>query len=546
MPMDCPTERKDLYLALAVAGVAFLVYANSLGNGFVWDDDSVIVANSALKGDALSLFRGIDVTRYSDLNPYYRPLTLLSFLAEERLHGLTPFLVRLFNVILHAANAFLVCRLARSFFTDRFAALLAGLLFAVHPLHTEGVNFNAGGRNTLLAAFFILASYLVHTRSAKISGAFAGAVLFLAGVLSKETALAILPFIVAHEVCSLRDSGARLGRQTFARLLLYAGSTALYLVLRDRALSGAGVHLEIMHGLGSRLLDNVYIIPRYLLTVVWPTTLSPNYFIPDDLNVLALPLVVAWLSIATIAGWLLTRGRSRATFFGLNWLTAFWLPVSGIVAIPSAPLADRYLYVPAIGLWLIVADQAARLLQSRAIPRLHAALVAVLVLLTLGVLTVRRNLDWKSDVTLFSRVVEQYPEQAFGYHNLGCAYLDKEKDLDLAERNLEKAVALDPLFPRLWTQIGYVRLLRGDYGGALRRYTEALRLNPFDAEAHLNSAIALENLGRSDEAAIEYRNFLATPHNELAGARRMAVERVRAFSSLANGERPEPVGNKKR
>lgn len=86
-------KRNDLLVGLAVAMVAFLVYANSLGNGFVCDDDVVIVANAALKGNALSLFSGIDVARATELNPYYRPLTLLTFLLEERLHGLTPFLL---------------------------------------------------------------------------------------------------------------------------------------------------------------------------------------------------------------------------------------------------------------------------------------------------------------------------------------------------------------------------------------------------------------------------------------------------------------------
>ncbi len=81
-------ERSNLLVGLVVAVVALLVYANSLGNGFVWDDDVVIVANPALKGTALSLFSGIDVGRTAELTPYYRPLSLLTFLIEERLHGL--------------------------------------------------------------------------------------------------------------------------------------------------------------------------------------------------------------------------------------------------------------------------------------------------------------------------------------------------------------------------------------------------------------------------------------------------------------------------
>lgn len=531
-------KRNELLVGLAVAMVAFLVYANSLGNGFVWDDDVVIVANAALKGNALSLFSGIDVARATELNPYYRPLALLTFLLEERLHGLTPFLVRLFNVLLHAVNAFLVYRLAKSLIKNRSAALLTGLIFAVHPLQAEGVDFNAGGRNTMLAAFFILTSYLVHERSSrqeKTAGACAGAALFFAGLLSKETTLAIMPFIATLEITPLCGADAVRRRRAIVRLIPYAVCMAFYLVLRNNALSGAGIRMEILPGLGTRLLENLYIIPRYLLTVLCPTTLSSKYSIPDDLHLLALPLFVAWLCVIGSLVWLFTRGRSRATLFGLAWFTAFWLPVSGVFPIPSAPLADRYLYVPAIGLWLLVADQAVRLQPSRDVARRWGVLAAAVVLMTLAALTARRNRDWRSDVALFTRLVEQYPEQAFGHHNLGCAYMDKMKNIDLAEREFERALAIDPVFPRLRTQLGYVRLQRGDFEGALRHYAEAVKLNPADAEAHLNSGIALEKLGHYDEAIVEYRLFLATPGNELAGARPGAEQKVLGLSLLING-----------
>ena len=387
----------------------------------------------------------------------------------------------------------------------------------------------------MLAAFFILTAYLVHewsSRQEKTAGVCAGAALFFAGLLSKETPLAILPFIAALEFTTLSGADPVRRRSAAVRLMPYAVCLAFYLVLRSNALSNAGVRMEILPGLGTRLLENLYIIPRYLLTVICPTTLSSKYFVPDDLHLLALPLFVAWLCIIGSLIWLLTRGRSKATLFGLAWLTAFWLPVSGIFPIPSAPLADRYLYVPAIGLWLLVADQAVRLQPSRDAARRWSVCAAAVVLMTLAALTVRRNLDWRNDITLFTRVVEQYPERAFGHHNLGCAYMDKEKNLDLAEREFERALALDPAFPRLRTQMGFARLQRGDFEGAMRHYAEAVKLNPADAEAHLNSGIALEKLGRYEESIVEYRRFLATPGNELAGARPGAEEKVLGLSLL--------------
>lgn len=525
--------KKEFLFGLLAAVVALLVYANSLGNGFVWDDNAVITGNPAVKGSALSLFRGIDTTRMTEPTQYYRPLTLLSFLVEDRLHGLTPFCVRLANILLHAANTLLLYLLARTLFTSRHASLLVALLFAVHPVHTEGVDFNSGGRNTMLALFFVLSAYLLHSRSvarANISGAYAGALMFLAGLLSKEFAVCILPFILAAEVPARVDRSPGRDGQLVARLTPYVVLLGLYVFLRNNALAMADVKMEIFPGLLARLQDDIYIIPRYLLTIVWPFALTSKYFIPDDLHALALPLFAAWFAILMSIGWLLARERSRATLFGISWAVSFWLPVSGIVSIASDPLADRYLYAPAIGLWIVAADQGLRMIPANVPWRRIAQVSMLIILVMLSLLTIRRNLDWRDDFTYFSRFVEEYPDRAFGYHNLGCAYLDKKRDLDGAEREFTKALSIDPAFPRLRTQLGYVSLLRGDYQRALVHYDEAVKLNLLDTEALLNRGIALERLGRYTEAVTSYRLFLNSPINELRGARPYAEERINALS----------------
>lgn len=534
-------KKQDWAIGLTVAMVAFLVYANSLGNGFVWDDDLVILANPALKGAFSDILSSIDTGRVTEPTPYFRPLTLLTYLLEQRLHGFTPYLVRIVNVLLHTINTFLVYRLGTSLKISRSAAVITGLLFAVHPLQCEAVDFNSS-RNTMLAAFFILTTYLAHQRSVRdnsVAWAYAGASLLFAGLLSKEIALFVLLMVGFIEFRHIRDDAVYTWRAVIFRLTPYTISFALYMVLRNHALAGAGVHLEILSGLGTRLLDNLYIIPRYLLTVVWPVSGSAKYFLPDDLNLLALPLAAAWSLIIGMSLWLLTKGRTPATIFGFVWLFAFWLPVSGIFPIPSAPLADRYLYVPAIGLWLIVGDQFVSLFQSTRLPQRYGTVAMVVVVLLLSIVTYRRNTVWNNDISLFTRLAEQYPEHALAHHNLGCAYLDKVKNLDLAERSFEKALALQPTFPRLQTQIGYVRLQRGDNEGALRHYEESLRINPFDAEAHLNSGIALENLQRYDEALFEYQRFLDTPGNELPEARRTTppkiAELTRRLKAAGNG-----------
>jgi tetratricopeptide (TPR) repeat protein len=516
-------HKYDLVFGLSICVITFLVYANSLGNGFVWDDDIVILANPVLKGSPVSLFSEIDRGHATSVTPYYRPFTLLSFLFDGRLHGFTALYIRLVNVLLHAATAFLVYRLAASFKIDRVAAVFAGLLFAVHPLQSEAVDFNSA-RNTLLATFFVVAAYLVHQWShthKSFTGSLAGASLFLSGLFSKEIAIGILPFIAAIELQGVQSDKRNSVKKAFVRLLPYITCLIFYLILRNYALARTGASLDISHGLTARLMDNIYIIPRYLLNVFWPQFLSPRYFLPDDFNMYALQLALSWICIVGMLWWFFTGGRSRTTLFGLAWLIAFWLPVSGIVSIPSAQLADRYLYTPAIGLWLIIADQFRMIILPQAKLRRWGITAVALILIALTVVTVRRNLIWKNDITLFTTIIEMYPDQALGYDSLGCAYLDTEKNIDRAEPLFERAYSLNPSFPRLRTQLGYVRLLRGDLHGALEHYNQAIYLNPLDAEALLNRGVVLERLGRYADAVDSYSRFLATSGNELQEARRV-------------------------
>ncbi|MBI5099403.1 MAG: glycosyltransferase family 39 protein [Nitrospirae bacterium] len=531
-------RRKNAIAGLLIAGIAFLVYANSLGNGFVWDDASVILSNPALHDTPLSLFSGIDTVSDIELTPYYRPLTLLIFLIEERLHGHTSFLMHLLSVLIHTANAFLVYRLARLLINDTKAALLAGLLFAVHPINTEGVDFLSGGRNTMLSGFFIIISYLVHEWSARrdnTAGSIAGAMFCLAGLFSKETALAILPVIGFVEIPIITGADPVRRRNSVGRLIPYAVCTAVYLALRNNALSNAGVRMEALPGLAARLLDNLYIIPKYIITIICPTALSPIYYVPEDLNLLALPLAAAWLCIIGILVWLLTRGRSRAAFFGLFWFTAFWLPVSGIIPIPSAPLADRFMYVPAIGIWLVIADQVFRLLSAGSKRRWYGVVAVAIVIFLLAALTVRRNLDWKKEITLFARAVEQYPDNAGAHAELGRAYYHEnrqdDKYLNMAEQEFKKALALDPTLHRVHTPIGSIRFEKGDYEAALYHYTEALTFYPFEEEARIYRGMVLEKLGRDKEAVADYQLFLATPGRKLGLLRPYAEERVRDLTN---------------
>lgn len=544
--------RKENLFGVFVAIVAIIVYANSLGNGFTLDDDSVILNNPVLKGRVLSLFSSIDTTGEAQLLPYYRPFTYLTFMFEGWLHGLNPFFVRLFNILLHAANSFLVYRLASILFKDNIvAALIAALLITVHPIQSEGVDFNAGGRNTMLACLLVLGAFLKHINcieKKEVASVAIAAVLFTLGLFSKESALMLLPIILWIELRSMQQNNSNKSK-TCLRVFPYFAGAAIYIVLRWLTLSKLGIQTSIIPGFGAKLLEsmyiteplttrlfnNLYIIPRYFLNVIWPTTLASRYMIPDNLHNFALPLFGAWIFILAGVVWIFTKGRSFASIFGFVWLLLFWLPLSGIVIVPGSQIADRFMYIPAIGLWIIVADQFSGI-TSRCKPetRNFAFAGVALICIVLAGLTIRRNMDWKSNLTLYTRFVKQYPENVHARAGLGKVYYGegKHQNTAMAEQEFEKTVALDANFPMIFTYLGNIKLNKEDLEGALYCYTKAIEVYPLDMEARVNRGITLEKLGRPKEAITDYLYLLSSTGNTgiPPGGREHAEKRIRELS----------------
>jgi protein O-mannosyl-transferase len=543
--------KKDHVVCWSLFIVTIIVYANTLLNGFVTDDPGVILHNPVMQQAPLSLFSAIDTNSDTQLLPFYRPLTYLTFLIEGRAHGFNPRYMHLINVLLHAINVMLVYRLARSLFDDQWPAIIVGFLFAVHPIQSEGVNFLSGGRNTMLACMLALMTYAVHRQciaKRNIVYAVIGAFLLFAGACSKELALMILPFILWLEMLDVRGQNHENRRASLVRLMPYVVAVACYLLLRWLTLSKLGIQESIIPGstadkmktlydipgLKERLLNNIYILPRYLVCILWPTALSPGYAIPADFRALAPQLIAGWVCILGILVWVLNYARSRATLFGLAWIVIFWLPVSGLVYFSIIEMADRYIYLPAIGVWILIADQMTRLIHRGTSVTRYATMGMVLVTVLLGILTVRRNSDWQSDMSLFTRMVEQYPNNAYGLNHLGAAQLRSNgpTDLDAAEMNLSKSLALAPTTEFVQPLLGYIRLERGDLGGAVKYLSEALRIQPNDREARINRGITYEKMGRFNEAVTDYEYYLKiSDSNDLPGSQEYALERVQALTS---------------
>ncbi len=500
------SQKRTLFSVLVILLVAGGIYANSLSNGFVLDDELIIAGNPATRH-----LSGIgDVLFAPDvIKPYYRPLNRASYLIDYQLFGLNPAWFHAINIIIHALSAVLLYLVASRLLADNYAALFAALLFAVHPANSEAVNF-ISARNTLLAGCFSLASLLAFlmARGRGVRLPFLSAVLFFLGLLSKETAFML---IVVIAVTTLSPSPWFVGKMLRDRLISlvpYLAGVVVYFAMRFYSLQGM-FGTDITSGdLFSRLAMNYHIIPQYIGLLLFPIDLTIFHTASKGGFVTHLAI---WTALF-IAVWLVARWRKQAALFGLVWCVVNYAPISNIVPIPSEALTERFLYMPAIG-FFIIAGACFERLQAEESLRKAVKPVAILLLLLFAAITFQRNLEWRDDYTLFASGVKNDPASAEAHFNLGTALLQDKSDSGAARREWETALGIDPRHADALMQMGTYAAMKGDLRKAEQFYLSALaappgRSDPDKCMAHFNLGKIYEKQQRPQEALRQYELFL--------------------------------------
>jgi tetratricopeptide (TPR) repeat protein len=532
-----PARRPRAWAAPVLVGLAaLLAYANSLRNGFVWDDPIIlsrqlIVFHSA--GDVFAPPR--DIPQFSP--DYYRPLTIASYLLDRAVGGDRPFAFHLSVVLAHAATALLVYALAlqlsapplpRGHLWPRgraregaraatgesprepprsLGAFVAGALFALHPIHSESVAW-AAGRSDVLATGFLLAALLIHGRPRPSWSASTLAGLCAAAALgAKETAVALYPLMVLRDLLV----PAAPHRSPADAVRGYAGplvAGGVYLVLRRHALGElVGSAPEALPAGQRSALDLVAAIGVYLEKLLWPAHLNA-YIDHIAVEPLTIALAVLLMGGLCAALWSWRRGAARdgLPLFALAWLVLTLMPSLAIVwKIPDAPLAERYLYLPSVGLSLLAGDLVARL-WARASARARPAIASGLGLLLLaaGAGTVRRNPVWHDDIALWTDTEPKSRVSGMAARGLGTAYQQTGRAADaraaferaLGRRNSPRGLQV------IHNNLGTLAMYDGDYAAARRHYEAALAANPNGADTLFNLGLAvLQGGGRSPESA---------------------------------------------
>ncbi len=435
-------------LGLIVAATAFL-YLPCLRFGFVYDDPILIVTNPRLTSWSFvpSYFQHHFWFNVSETGSYYRPLVLVWLRLNYALFGAKPAFWHASTLLVHLAAVILVYFLLHRTFQDTFTVAVATAVFALHPAHIESVAWISGVSEPLMAVciFGSLLFWLSYREQKQTSFLIAALAVFATGLLVKETAAIALALVFVYSFALNHEEGvvAR-SRRGLRDCLLFAIVLAVYLVARWRVL-----RFEYSPAVRpwSAVIAN---LPRvswfYIKHLFWPVRLSAIYdFELSHSSSWILPALVI-LAVAGLVAY--TARRSSILFIALAWIVLPLAPaIAGVVAFDAHDYVhDRYLYLPALGVGLVLAAALRRLRAGKRLVFGQPAartMVAILFLAALGYATETQLAPWTNNLTLFTRAVAVAPRNPVAYEHLAFE-LYKRGDPMAAINLYKKSVSLDP------------------------------------------------------------------------------------------------------
>lgn len=491
------------------------MYGRTVEHEFIgYDDPQRVVENPHVReGLTWEGFRW--AFRTTSHAPYWHPLSWLSHMLDCQLYGLDPAGHHLTNVLLHLVNVLLVFLLLQRMTMRPWASVLAAGLFALHPVQTGTVSW-ISARPDLLATMFSLGALLAYVRGAGRSDGRpwlgASVVAFALALLAKPAVLALPIVLLLIDDWPLERLRARPLARVLEKtpwLLLAAAAAAAVLLDAERV---GGIDPVAAVPAPERLANAAMSYLRYLRFLVLPGGFSvhhPHPYLPGGEPWAAWQVVVAMVVLATLTvGAIVTRIGWLRT--GWLWFVVMVLPVSGILQVGDQGLAERYVYLAAIGPFMAAALAASTLAErwsSRHARQLLTGFAGA-VLVTLAAQSWTEVRAWRDTVTLFGRGLTRYPNDPLMHFDLGVA-LERQPDLAGAERHYRESLRVRPRSAQVLNNLGNLIYGQGRVEEARAHYERALEIRPGWPLALNNLGNALRALGRDDEAIARYREALA-------------------------------------
>jgi tetratricopeptide (TPR) repeat protein len=578
----------DLLVCLVLVAVTWTVFGQTLTHDFVNFDDHVYVYENPLVIRGFSTEGIIGAFTHTHARNWH-PLTTLSHMLDCQLYGLNASGHHLTNVILHTISVLLLFLVLKQMTGALWQSAFVAALFAIHPLHVESVAWIAERKDVLSAVCFMLtlAAYARYTRAPSAARYLLVALLFAFGLMSKPM-LVTLPFVLLLlDYWPLGRIGAQKSevrrrlptviteKTPFFAMSLFSCIATLF---AQRQGPSAIDQLPFLWRLENTFVTYV----TYICQMLWPARLAvfyphPNYRLPVVVVTAAIVLLVG---ISLVAIYL--RRTKRYLVTGWFWYLGMLVPVIGLVQVGEQAHADRYTYLPQIGLYIMIAWTVGDLvLQSKwRVRRQFLAVAGTAIITLLGVCAFVQTSYWKNSEMLWNHALAVTGENDVAHNNLGFLFLrrgelDKaiselETALDIRSRNtqthyslgaaliqnnlgnalarkylsdeaighFQEAVRLRPDYADAYFNLGSVLFQQGRIGEAITQWQQALAIRPRDAEAHTNVATALRKQGKLREAISEYEQALNIVPDDSVALNNLAwILATSSDSSMRDGAR---------
>ncbi len=487
-------KRSTLWIYLLLALVTIATYAQVFDHEFVsYDDPDYITANPHVQNGLTRTGAAWAFTTGTAAN--WHPLTWLSHMLDWQLFGAEAGRHHLVSVLIHTATVLLLFALFNRMTGSVYRSAFVAFSFALHPLHVESVAWASERKDVLSGLFWFLTlwAYLNYIDRPAVGRYLVMALAFACGLMSKPMIVTLPLVALLLDVWPLKRFGRRAILEKIPLAAMAIASAIITFLVQQR---GGAVAAFDQVPLGLRIENAVLAYFMYLLKFVWPSNLAVFYPYPD-LN---------WWKVALAAAAIvaITIGVRRRPYLLIGWL---WFlitlaPVIGIIQVGVQDRADRYTYIPLIGLAIMLAWGAAEFLPVR-----YAAIGGTVVCATWVVVALSNIENWQNSEALFRHATEATSGNYVAYNGLG-AVLRNQGRLNDAIANFQSALRAKPHFADAHDNLGEALSAAGHVDDAMPHLLEAQRLQPQSPEVRVNLGSALNKGGHAKEAETEYRAAL--------------------------------------
>jgi tetratricopeptide (TPR) repeat protein len=497
-----------LTIILVITG---LVLFPTLTNGWLdWDDKINILDNHLVKG--LSWERVKLIFQTPEVNGLYMPLPIITWALNYKFGGWDPLGFHMTNLVLHLGITALVFLFIKRLTNQVWIAILTALMFGIHPLHVEPVAWITGRRDLVYSAFLLssMLAWLWHIGKTKHRTLLylLALFLFIASLLSKGVAVVLPLFLLLTDYYQGRTDYWKmlLEKIPFFALSLVFGLMTIYTQTQTAALNNL---TDVPYYLS--VVTSSYSLTLYLIQSIIPFQIGGFHPYPPSTESLPWHMIVSVLTPLALLVLLLVNRHKKNVVFGIGLMIIGFLPVIQFLPVGDGLVADRYSYIPYLGLFFLyswLAVSAYKILEKKTPIKNVLTSSIVLYIIWIGYTANASTHIWNNPESLWTNVIDQHPHNEKGYINRGRYRMDKGQ-LDLAKSDYDKALKIAPQLPVMHQELGLYYQKLGEYQNADKAFKTALNLDSLYHPARLNLGINHMRLNQLDQALETFKELEA-------------------------------------